>query len=138
MGTPALYLALRLETAWLEAQQGFAFKAQPMTMTAYRLDCEHALDLTDTATLAALRVDPAALACPWALLAAEGAEPPSWALARRLVAEGTALIRVPSYAPGATAADINLVLWDWSDTAPHQVTVVDDHARLPADARSWR
>ena len=27
-GTPALYTALRMETAWLEAQQGFAFKAQ--------------------------------------------------------------------------------------------------------------
>jgi RES domain-containing protein len=26
LGTPALYTALRPETAWLEAQQGFAFK----------------------------------------------------------------------------------------------------------------
>ena len=38
-GLPALYTSLSLETAWLEAQQGFPFKAQPMTICAYRVDC---------------------------------------------------------------------------------------------------
>jgi RES domain-containing protein len=36
IGQPALYTSSRLETAWLEAQQGFAFKGQPMTMCTYR------------------------------------------------------------------------------------------------------
>src|SRR5208283_3004562 len=31
VGVPALYMSRRMETAWLEAQQGFAFKAQPLT-----------------------------------------------------------------------------------------------------------
>ena len=30
--TSALYTSLDLTTAWMEAQQGFPFKAQPMTM----------------------------------------------------------------------------------------------------------
>lgn len=38
-GTPTLYTSLRFETAWLEAQQAFPFKAQPMTLCAYDVDC---------------------------------------------------------------------------------------------------
>ncbi len=33
-GVEALYTSLRPETAWLEAQQGFAFKTWPMTLCA--------------------------------------------------------------------------------------------------------
>ena len=44
---PALYTARRFETAWLEAQQAFPFKAQPMTLCAYEVDCD-VLDLTDS------------------------------------------------------------------------------------------
>lgn len=32
-GVLALYTSLRFEIAWLEAQQAFPFKAQPMTMS---------------------------------------------------------------------------------------------------------
>lgn len=46
-GVPALYTSLRLETAWLEAQQGLPFKAQPMTLCDYGVDCEDIADLTD-------------------------------------------------------------------------------------------
>jgi RES domain-containing protein len=49
IGQPALYTSSRLETAWLEAQQGFAFKGQPMTMCTYRVDCEDVLDFRDPA-----------------------------------------------------------------------------------------
>nr|WP_321985628.1 RES domain-containing protein [uncultured Lichenicoccus sp.] len=46
---PALYTALRCETAWLEAQQAFPFKVRPMTLCAYDVDCDDVLDLTDPA-----------------------------------------------------------------------------------------
>jgi RES domain-containing protein len=39
-GTPALYTSMRPETAWLEAQQGFPFKPQPLTLCAYEVDCD--------------------------------------------------------------------------------------------------
>lgn len=111
-GVPALYTSCRMETAWIEAQQGFAFKAQPLTICAYAVDCAEIADLTEPAIRAALGVTPGDLACAWEDLAARGLEPPSWALARRLITGGTAAIIVPSFAPGATAAaDRNVVFW---------------------------
>ena len=86
VGMPALYTALRFETAWLEAQQAFPFKAQPMTLCAYEVDCEDVLDLTDTATLAVHGITPADLACPWKDLSTRGIRPPSWEITERLFA----------------------------------------------------
>lgn len=37
---PALYAALDPKTAWMEAQQGMPFKAQPLTLVGYRVDCD--------------------------------------------------------------------------------------------------
>ena len=136
-GVPALYTSLRLETAWIEAQQAFPFKAQPMTLCAYEVDCEGILDLTDAAVLAGIAATPADLACAWEDIADRGGRPPSWLLAERLIATGHAGIIVPSFAAGAGPADRNLVLWRWAAGPPHRVRVVDDHARLPKDDRSW-
>jgi RES domain-containing protein len=58
-------------------------------------------------------------------------------LARRLITRGIAGILVPSFAPGATPGDDNLVLWDWSNRLPHRVTVFDPTGRLPRNQRSW-
>lgn len=136
-GVPALCTSLRMETAWREAQQGFAFKAQPLTICAYDVDCAEVADLTDLRTCTDLGVDPSELACPWEDMALRGIEPPSWALARRLMSAGTAAILVPSFAPGAITSDHNVVFWRWGAVLPHRVTVVDDEDRLPKDQRSW-
>ena len=138
VGREALYTALRPETAWLDAQQGFPFKAQPMTLCAYAVDCDDVVDLTDAAQLASRAIVPAALAGAWETEARAGRRPAGWTLAERLIAEGVAGIVVPSFAYGAGAADINVVFWHWSDTPPHQVRVIDPEHRLPRDARSWR
>lgn len=137
VGVPALYTARRMETAWLEAQQGFPFKAQPLTICAYEVDCTDIADLSDAGGCRALGVAPADLACAWEDVASRGAEPPSWRLARRLIGAGHAGIVVPSFAPGAGPADRNAVFWIWSDDLPHRLRVIDDAARLPRDDRSW-
>ena len=137
VGVPALYTSRRMETAWFEAQQGFAFKAQPLTICAYEVDCADVIDLTDDEETRSRGVTPADLACPWEDFASRGVEPPSRRIARRLIADGAAGIVVPSYAAGAGPADRNLVFWRWSDGPPHMVKVIDDDARLPRDARSW-
>ena len=111
----ALYTSRRMETAWREAQQGFPFKAQPLTVCAYEVDCADVADLTDPATLSALGVTQADLSCPWEDLVDRRKTPPSWSLARRLSAAGTAAIMVPSFAPGAVEDDVNVVFWRWSD-----------------------
>jgi RES domain-containing protein len=136
VGMDALYTSLRLESAWLEAQQGFPFKAQPMTLCAYAVDCDPVADLTDAATVAALAIAASDLACPWEDLADRGRTLPSWEIALRLKASGYAGIVVPSFAPGATAADRNAVFWHWADTPPHQVRVIDDQGCLPKDESS--
>jgi RES domain-containing protein len=138
VGMPALYTSRRMETAWLEAQQGFPFKAQPLTLCAYEVDCAEVADLTDPQTRADHAIDMQDLACPWERLAARGVSPPTWNLTRRLVESGVAAIIVPSFAPGATSADHNVVFWRWSDGPPCRVTVIDDQRRLPKDEASWR
>ncbi len=137
-GRAALYTSMRFETAWLEAQQAFPFKAQPMTLCGYDVDCEDVVDLTDPATLATLGVDRAALACPWERLADDGETPPSWSLADRLIEEGRAGIVAPSFAFAASGADVNAIFWRWGPDPPHQVRVIDDSGRLPKNDASWR
>jgi RES domain-containing protein len=141
-GRPALYTALDPTTAWMEAQQGLPFKAQPMMLVGYRVDCVGVVDLTDPAVLDTLGIDPADLGCPWEDLADRQLQPPSWTLAETLIDAGAQAAIVPSFAPGANPAPDaptprNLVFWQWSETPPCTVLVIDDFGRLPKDASSW-
>jgi RES domain-containing protein len=137
VGMPALYTSVRVETAVREATQGFPRKFDPLTLCSYEVDCEDIADLTDARERATLDVTPADLACAWKLLAHEGKPVPSWIIAERLIGAGRAGILVRSFAPGATDADINLVLWKWGDRRPHRVTLHDPERRLPRNQRSW-
>jgi RES domain-containing protein len=121
----------------LEAQQAFPFKAQPMTMCAYKVDCADMLDLTDPTVRRAHGVTTEELSCPWEDMARRRLTPPSWTLAARLIADGTAGILVYSFASGAAPDDVNAVFWRWSAQPPHQLSVIDDYGRLPMDDRSW-
>lgn len=137
IGTPCFYAALSLETAWLEAQQGFAFKAQPLTICSYRAEIDAILDLTDPVVCSAISVTRAQLGCAWEQLAAERKPVPSWDIAHRLIAAGCAGVIVPSFASRASPQNRNLVLWSWSRNPPHRLQVVDDDQRLPRDQSSW-
>ena len=136
-GMPALYLALDPITAIKEASQGFARKIEPCILCSYEVDCEDVADLRTEAGQEEHAVQQADMACAWFAFIAEGKEPPSRAIARRLRARGTAGVLVPCFAPGATRDDHNLVLWRWTDRLPHRVTVYDPSGRLPKDQRSW-
>jgi RES domain-containing protein len=137
-GMPALYLALGVVTAVKEASQGFAHKIEPCVLCSYEVACDDIADLRTAEGRAEHHVSFDDMACPWFRLLARGKEPPSWGIARRLSDEGKAGILVPSFAPGATAEDHNLVLWRWSDRPPHRVQVFDPSGRLPRDQLSWR
>ena len=58
-------------------------------------------------------------------------------MAERLKGQGFAGLLTPSFAPGATAADHNLVLWQWGPNLPTQVRVHDPDAKLPKDQTPW-
>lgn len=137
IGVAALATAWRRATAWRAAPQGFAFKPQALTISADEVDGADVADLTDPRTRADVAVESADLAGAWGDRAARGREPPSWALARRRIAAGTAALVVPSCAPDATEDDRNLVFWRGSETLPHRVVVIHDAGRRPQAPRSW-
>jgi len=134
---PALYTSLDPTTAWMEAQQGFPFKSQPMTLIAYEVDCEHILDLNDVQTLKSLAFSAMELACAWEYLVAQKITPPTWELADKLCSQDIAGILCRSFSPGCTEQNNNLILWDWSDSKPHAIRVIDDFQRLPVSKASW-
>ena len=130
VGSPALYLALSPIGALREAQAGFPYRFQPMTLCAYEVAIPRTFDGGSLAALAAAGIPPGDLACPWRLDVAQGREPASWRLAERLVAAGFVAMLYPSQAPAATAADRNLVIWRWNDATGARVRVIDEEHRL--------
>ena len=126
VGTPALYTSERASTALLEASPlGRPF--QPLTLVAYRVRARLADAVEDTA---ALGIAAAELNHPtWARDMADGRVPPQHGLAARLTAEGYHGLRVRSFARGARAVDVNVVLWRWGREGA-DVEVIDDEGRL--------
>jgi len=136
-GTPALYLSLDPMTAIKEAAQGFAHKFEPCVLCTYEVDCEDVVDLRSENDRRAASVGEDEMACAWFAEAAAGREPASQGLARRLIAGGAAGLLAPSFVRGATQIDANLVLWRWSASPPHKVTLFDPGGRLPKNQLSW-
>lgn len=56
---------------------------------------------------------------------AEGLIPPTWTLAKRLIAAGAAGALVPSFATGATEGMRNLVRWRWGGATQKVVAWLD-------------
>ena len=127
-GTPALYSSLNPVTALREANQ--VGSLQPTILVSYRTDIAPVFDTRETAKLAAYGMTHEALADPgWRLAMLEGRRVLTQDFARGLIAKGYAGLLVRSFAKGATDADLNLVLWNWS----HErclLEVIDDEGRL--------
>ena len=129
-GVPALYTSLAPLVAIREAQP-LGRPMQPLTLCTYEVDAEPVFDALDPERRQALGVTEADLACPtWEAEMRAGAIPASQALADRLIAAGHVGMRVRSYAAGASAGDLNLVLWSWSADRPARVVLIDDESRL--------
>ncbi|WP_347304610.1 RES domain-containing protein (plasmid) [Croceibacterium sp. TMG7-5b_MA50] len=125
IGRAALYTSLAPDTTIREANRVGVL--QPTVLVALRADIGPLLDGTDPAALAEHDATPQMLADPaWAEAMARGRPVPTQALAERLVAAGFAGMLVPSYARGAPADALNLVLWRWDGA----LTLVDDEGRL--------
>lgn len=137
-GVAALYLGLKFETALLEANQGFDNKLEPTTIVQYDIDCEDIVDLTQASERRRWDAPPRVLQCGWLELSHKGKPVPSWDLADRLIKAGIAGILVQSFAPGAKAKDVNLVLWKWGPRLPHKVVAVEPNKRLEAVERKMQ
>jgi len=137
IGMPALYTSMRELTAIREASP-LGQPMQPLTLCQYQVDCDCLFDSRDEHAMKKEKLSPATLACPtWRRDMMLGDVPDSHTAALLLIQQGYRGMIVHSFANGATDDDINVVFWDWSDTRPNQVTVVDEYDRLPVNRDSW-
>ncbi|WP_163851446.1 RES family NAD+ phosphorylase [Pseudooceanicola aestuarii] len=128
-GTETLYTALDPVTALREANQ--VGDLQPTTLVAYRADLGPVFDTRDDTALADRDIDAAALADPgWRTAMLEGQTVPTQEFAKGLQADGYAALLVRSYAHGARADQLNMVLWRWNKGGDDRLAVIDDENRL--------
>jgi len=128
-GVPALYTALSVMTAIREANQ--IGTLQPTTLVSYEADFTPVFDATDADALAEYDMTPADLAAEdWRLQMRAHGKAPTQILAEKLIADGYAGLRVPSFAKGASGEDLNMVLWVWGSTLPAKLVLIDDEGRL--------
>ena len=129
-GVPALYASLDPLTAIREAQP-LGRPMQPLTLCAYEVDAEPVFDALDEERRQDRSVSDIDLDCPtWEADMLAAAVPASQALADRLIAAGYVGMRVRSFAIGAGADDVNLVIWRWGISPPARVVLIDDEGRL--------
>ncbi|MAU47268.1 MAG: hypothetical protein CMP09_21135 [Yangia sp.] len=127
-GTPALYTALDPATALRESSQ--AGSLQPTVLVSYRAELGPVFDSRDAGALEARGMSAGALADPgWRAAMLDGRPVPTQEFARALVSDGFAGLLVRSYAKGATGANLNIVLWRWTDEG-NALAVNDDEDRL--------
>jgi len=136
-GEPTLYLALDIMTAVNECTQGLSLRLQPLTMCEYDVDCEPVADCRTEAARNVLGMKHDDLACSWMDFLRAGKDAPSWLAVDRLKADGYVGMLAPSFAPGATADNCNLILWRWGPDLPSRVSVYDPSGRVPKDQLSW-
>ena len=136
-GEATLYLSLDIMTAVGECTQGFSHRLLPLTMCEYDIDCAEVADLRDAAGRDRHGTTWDELACGWLMVQSERRQAPSWLVAERLRSEGYCGLLIPSFVPGATDANHNLVLWRWGPDLPHQVIVYNPGGRLPRNQLSW-
>ena len=104
---------------------------QPATIVSYDAEIDSVFDCRDEAALVAQRMDASALAdAAWRDQMKASGQSATQTFARRLMAAGYHALLVQSFARGATADDLNLVLWTWGDRGPSRLTLIDDENRL--------
>jgi RES domain-containing protein len=136
-GLETLYLSLSFNTVFREVSGGFAHRLTPYVLCSYDVDCDDIADLRSDADRAALGAELSDLACAWGDALIDGPEPASWAVVRRLIADGYAGALVPSFANGASVDDQNLVLWRWGPDPPHKAMAYDPTGKLAKSQLSW-
>lgn len=128
-GTQALYLSLSIMTALREANQ--AGNLQPTTLVSYNASIERVFDCREEAAVPSQGIESADLAGPgWRDEMRTAGEARTQVFARRIAKAGYQGLLVRSFAPGASADDLNLVLWTWGATGPSRLRLIDDENRL--------
>jgi RES domain-containing protein len=132
VGTPTIYAALELSTAWAEYNQGFV--QHPALIAQLNLTGALLADLTDPSMLQKLGVDEAIHRCEWRADLDLGKRPATHSLTDKLLRQGFHGVIFPSFmSPGGTC----VALWHWNRPGKPLLDVVDPDGRLPKTAASW-
>ena len=129
VGMPALYCSLSPLTALREANQ--VGDLQPTVLVAYNAKIERVFDGRSLEALAVFGMTPELLADPaWRDTLAVSGGTSTQTFAKSLIERKFNGLLVPSFARGAGADDLNLVLWRWGAQPPSQLELIDDENRL--------
>lgn len=137
IGVEALYKSLHVLTALREAST-LGRPMQPLTLCEYEVDCDRVFDSRNSAAMSEEGLTIDELRCPsWERDMLAGRIPSSQVAAEQLKARGYHAMLALGFARGSLFDDVNLVFWNWSDSLPNRVTVIDAENRLPRDRSSW-
>lgn len=132
VGTPTIYAARELSTAWAEYNQGFV--QHPALIAQLQLRDAALADLTNADVLSDLAVTADIHHCEWRQALDEGRVPETHRLQARLAKDGFDGAVYPSFmSPGGTC----VALWDWNGKSAARLDVVDPDGRMPKTAASW-
>ncbi len=129
MGVPALNCSLSPLAALREANQ--VGDLQPTVLVSYRAQIAQVFDGRSAEALATFAMTTGLLADPrWRNEVAAEGEARTQAFAKSLIGKGFNGLLVPSFARGAGATDLNIVLWRWGAKLPSRMELIDDQSRL--------
>lgn len=131
VGQKALYLAADPATALAEYNQDLLFR--PATIVRYEISGARLVNTRDPLDRARHEIPNDIHLVEWLRIAAEGVEPPTWSIARRLQADGYHGLLYASRINGGEC----LVLWHWNEGDGCAVSVEDPDNGLPRDNASW-
>ncbi|MEY9164290.1 RES domain-containing protein [Sinorhizobium fredii] len=132
IGTPTIYAARELSTAWAEYNQGFV--QHPALIVQLELRDAKLVDLTDGDVLAGLGLEETIHRCEWRDELDRGLLPQTHKTHADLLKRGYDGVIYPSYmSPGGTC----VALWRWNGRGGPQLEVIDPEGRLPKSPASW-
>lgn len=132
IGSPTIYAARELSTAWAEYNQGFV--QHPALIAQLNLKRAHLADLTNPEVLDELRVTADIHRCEWRAALDQRRTPETHLLRKQLLTQGFDGVIYPSFmSPGGTC----VALWCWNGENEPRLVVVDPDGRLPKTPASW-
>ena len=132
VGTPTIYAALEMSTAWAEYNQGFV--QHPALITQLELVNARLADLTDPEQLASQELDSAIHDCEWRQDLDEGRIPQTYEARESLLEKGYHGVIYPSFmSPGGAC----VALWRWNEEEGDTLRIIDPEKRLPRSQLSW-
>ncbi|MGE3875796.1 MAG: RES family NAD+ phosphorylase [Parvibaculaceae bacterium] len=132
-GTPAIYAARELSTAWAEYNQGFV--QHPALILQLELSGASLADLTVADMLRENGVTMEVHDCPWRSEVDDGRTPATYRLRERFLRRGFDGVIYPSVMSRGGSC---IALWRWNEAGAPGLRAIDPEGLLPRNEASWR